>query len=175
MLRPPATDGSDADDGVARLFRTHRLGMVRLAVLLVDDRETAEDVVQDAFAALHRRWSHLASPEAAVAYLRTCVVNGSRSTLRRRRTVRRNPQPPAGQISAEAADSRLLLAEEHREVLAALGHLPRRQRELIVLRYWSELTEAQVAATLGISIGAVKSGTSRARDAIAARLEGTKS
>src|SRR5438309_4849853 len=81
-----AADAADA--AVAALFRTHRLGLVRLAVLLVDDRETAEDVVQDAFAALHRRWGSLTSEDAALGYLRTCVVNGSRSVLRRRRTVR---------------------------------------------------------------------------------------
>lgn len=132
-----------AEDGVASLFRTHRLAMVRLALLLVDDRETAEDVAQEAFTALHRRWGALSSEDAAVAYLRTSVVNGSRSVLRRRRTARRHVRA-----------------------------LPARQREVIVLRYWSELTEAQIAMTLGISVGAVKSSASRGRDAIAAQLEG---
>jgi RNA polymerase sigma factor (sigma-70 family) len=94
--------------------------------------------------------------------------------LRRRRTVRRNPPPAANSLIAEAADRDLLLAEEHREVLAALHLLPTRQREVIVLRYWVELSEAQVAATLGISLGAVKSSASRGRDAIAARLGGQR-
>ncbi len=160
----------DADSGVERLFRAHRLAMVRLARLLVDDRETAEDVVQDAFGALHRRWAALASDDAALGYLRTSVVNGSRSVLRRRRTVRRHPQPAADALTAEPADGRVLLAEEHRDVLAALRALPTRQREVIVLRYWAELPEAQIAATLGISVGAVKSSASRGRDAIAAVL-----
>jgi len=146
--------------------------MVRLARLLVDDRETAEDVVQDAFAALHRRWASLSTQDAALGYLRTSVVNGSRSTLRRRRTVRRNPQPAADALSAEPADGGVLLAEEHREVLAALQKLPARQREVIVLRYWAELPEAQIASALGISLGAVKSSASRGRDAIAAMLGG---
>jgi len=79
--------------GVERLYRAQRLNMVRLALLLVDDRETAEDVAQDAFAALHRQWPTLANEEAALAYLRRCVVNGARSVLRRRRTVRQHPQP----------------------------------------------------------------------------------
>lgn len=164
----------DADSAVAALFASHRLAMVRLALLLVDDVETSEDVVQEAFASLHRRWPSLADREAAVGYLRSCVLNGCRSVLRRRRTVRRNPQPAAEALTVEAADGRLLLAEEHREVIAALQRLPRRQREVIVLRYWSELPEAQVAATLGISLGAVKSNASRGRQAIAAALGGAE-
>jgi RNA polymerase sigma-70 factor (sigma-E family) len=167
-LRP--SDG--ANSGVERLFRTHRLGMVRLALLLVDDRESAEDVTQDAFAALHRRWSSLASEDAAVAYLRTCVINGARSVLRRRWTVRRHSRPDDQSLTVEAADAPTLLAAEHREVLGAIRALPNRQREVIVLRYWSGLGEAEIAATLGISRGAVKSNASRGRDAIAARLGG---
>jgi RNA polymerase sigma-70 factor (sigma-E family) len=162
----------DADTAVARLFREHRLYLVRLALLLVDDRETAEDVVQDAFAALHRRWHSIATPDAALGYLRTSVVNGARSVLRRRRTARAYRWPAAA--SVDAADAGPLLAEEHREVLAALRKLPARQREVIVLRYWGELPEAEIAAALGISVGAVKSSASRGRDAIAALLGGER-
>lgn len=171
--RTPAAgsvDGVGADEGVAALFRSHRLGMVRLALLLVDDRETAEDVVQDAFAGLHCRWPGLASTDAAVGYLRTSVVNGSRSVLRRRRTARTTVLP--ADTGGDQPDSSLLLAEEHREVLAAIGRLPVRQREVIVLRYWSGLSEAEIAAALGISVGAVKSSASRGRDAVAAILGG---
>jgi len=170
--RAPADAGGvpSADEGVGALYRSHRLAMVRLAVLLVDDLETAEDVVQDAFAGLHRRWATLASPDAAVGYLRTSVVNGSRSVLRKRRTVRDAVVPTV--VEPGAPDSSLLLAEEHREVLAAIGLLPDRQREVIVLRYWSGLTEAEIAAALGISVGAVKSSTSRGRAAVAAALGG---
>jgi RNA polymerase sigma-70 factor (sigma-E family) len=160
-------DGADA--AVAELFRTQRLGMVRLALLLVDDRETAEDVVQDAFAALHRRWASLSSQDAALGYLRACVLNGARSVLRRRRTVRSRWLEPPG--TAEPSDVSTLLADEHARVLAALRSLPQRQREVIVLRYWSELSEAETAAALGISVGAVKSSASRGRDAIAAMLQ----
>jgi RNA polymerase sigma-70 factor (sigma-E family) len=148
--------------------------MVRLAALLVDDRETAEDVAQDAFAALHRRWKSLAAEDAAVAYLRSCVVNGARSVLRRRRTVRRNPQPDQSGSTVEGSDSAALLADEHRAVIAAIRELPERQREVIMLRYWSQLTEAEVAQTLGISVGSVKSNASRGRDSIAARLGGVR-
>ena len=165
---------SDADAAVAALYRSHRLHLVRLARLLVDDLETAEDVVQDAFAALHRRWGSIAAPDAAVGYLRASVVNGSRSVLRRRRTVRANPWPDVSGWRGDDADARVLLEEEHREVLAALRKLPVRQREVIVLRYWAELTEAEIAAALGISVGAVKSSASRGREAIAATLGGER-
>ena len=173
-LAPERLARADADSGVERIYRTYRLAMVRLAVLLVDDRETAEDVAQDAFAALHRRWSSLSNEDAAIGYLRTAVVNGSRSVLRRRRTVRRHPLPDGQSLTGEAADSTVLLAEEHREVIAAIRRLPERQREVIMLRYWSELSESEVAANLGISVGAVKSNASRGRDAVAAMLGGAK-
>jgi RNA polymerase sigma-70 factor (sigma-E family) len=163
---------SDADAAVAALFHAHRLPMVRLARLLVDDLETAEDVVQDAFSALHRRWASIAEPEAAIGYLRTSVVNGSRSVLRRRRTAHAYIWPEIDRAPGDGADAGVLLHEEHREVLDALRRLPSRQREVIVLRYWAQLTEAEIAATLGISVGAVKSTASRGRDAIAALLGG---
>jgi RNA polymerase sigma-70 factor (sigma-E family) len=148
--------------------------MVRMARLLVDDLETAEDVVQDAFSALHRRWSSITTPDAAVGYLRTSVVNASRSVLRRRRVARAHLWPEASRWTDESPDSDVLLAEEHQEVLVALRKLPTRQREVIVLRYWAELPEAEIASALGISIGAVKSSASRGREAIAAMLGGTR-
>jgi len=163
-----------ADTGVAELFRAERLHMVRLALLLVDDLPTAEDVVQDAFTALHKHWHSLSTADAATGYLRRCVVNGSRSVLRRRRTVRQHPWPDAESLSEEGADRRALVADEHRQVLAAIKRLPDRQREVILLRYWSDLSEAEVAKTLGISIGAVKSNASRGRDAIAGMLGGAR-
>ena len=166
--------GESADAGVERIYRSHRLTMVRLALLLVDDRETAEDIAQEAFAALHRRWSSIHDQAAAIGYLRSSVLNASRSVLRRRRTVRRHPLLDDRTLPAEGADASSLLAEEHRAVLAAIRQLPDRQREVILLRYWAELGEAEIARTLGISIGAVKSNASRGRDAIANLLGGTR-
>ena len=163
----------DADTGVAALFRSHRVGMVRLAILLVDDLETAEDVVQEAFAGLHRKWAALTGDQIAVAYLRACVVNGARSALRRRRTVRSHLRSVGVPPPAEPADAAALLADEHRQVLAALAQLPDRQREVLVLRYWAQLSEAEIAATLSISLGAVKSSASRGRAALAVALEAT--
>jgi RNA polymerase sigma-70 factor (sigma-E family) len=160
-----------ASDELADLYAAQRLSLVRLAVLLVDDLASAEDVVQDAFAAFAAR-PELRHRDAAVGYLRTAVVNRSRSALRRRRTARAYVAPrdaaPAG------PDDRCLLADEHREVLSALDQLAPRQREVLVLRYWSELSEAEIAEALGISRGAVKSTASRALDALEKILEATR-
>ncbi|MEU6844879.1 SigE family RNA polymerase sigma factor [Streptomyces sp. NPDC046716] len=156
---------------ISELYHAHRLRMVRLAVLLVDDLSTAEDVVQDAFTALYRRHGErITEVDNALGYLRTSVVNTARSVLRRRRTARAWTPPPAG-VAPSAEDS-VVLDEAHREVLAALARLTPRRREVLVLRYWADLSEAEIAATLGISKGAVKSNASRALDALERILEG---
>ncbi|KIZ19240.1 RNA polymerase sigma factor [Streptomyces natalensis] len=173
--RPGPTPAAYAEESpgpptIGELYRAHRLAMVRLAVLLVDDRATAEDVVQDAFAALCKRHgAHLDEVDNALAYLRTCVVNAARSVLRRRRTAR--GYTPPHETDVPSAEERIVLDEEHREVLAALGGLTPRRREVLVLRYWGDLTEAQIAETLGISRGAVKSLASRALGSLEKILE----
>ncbi|HEU5270943.1 MAG TPA: sigma-70 family RNA polymerase sigma factor [Jatrophihabitans sp.] len=154
---------------LAALYSEHRLSLARLAVLLVDDMATAEDVVHDAFIALQQHQSRLRNPDAAIGYLRTTVVNRARSVLRKRQTVRRHLSLVRDSY-AEAADSELLLAEGQREVLAAVRQLPRRQQEVLALRYWANLSEAEIAEALGISKGAVKSNASRGMDKLEAML-----
>ncbi|MFF7236219.1 SigE family RNA polymerase sigma factor [Streptomyces collinus] len=169
----PALRAPLSPPGIEELYHHRRLSLVRLAVLLVDDVPTAEDVVQDAFTALFRRHGHrLGTLDDPEAYLRTSVVNGARSVLRRRRTVRAHTPEP--EQHAPAPEEDVLLHEDHREVLAALRTLTTRQREVLVLRYWSHLTEAEIAATLGLSRGTVKSTASRAIDALGRRLEGLR-
>ncbi|MGH3520166.1 MAG: RNA polymerase sigma factor [Haloechinothrix sp.] len=146
------------------LYRQHRMRLVRLAILLVDEPATAEDVVQDAFTGLHRNWGKLRDSAAALGYLRTAVVNGSRSVLRRRRTARDYVPPHA--VNARSAESLAMLSTEHQAVVDALGNLPPRQREVLVLRYYGGLTEAEIAETAGISKGTVKSTASRALEAL---------
>jgi len=155
---------------LGQLYAAHRLSLVRLAVLLVDDRASAEDVVQDAFAGLAANGSTLRDPDKALAYLRQAVVNRSRSALRRRRTARRYVPPRS--LEAAGPDERAVLAEEHREILAALHRLAPRQREVLVLRYWSGLSEVEIADALGISRGAVKSTASRALDHLETMMGG---
>jgi RNA polymerase sigma-70 factor (sigma-E family) len=155
---------ADALREVTELYQAHALGLIRLAVIMLGDRPAAEDVVQDAFAGLYRRWHTLADTGKALSYVRSSVLNGARSVLRQRS---RQPGPPGdsaeGSASAEAA---VLLSEEHREVLAAIRRLPDRQREALVLRYYLELDEEDIARSMGISRGTVKSNTSRALAAL---------
>jgi RNA polymerase sigma-70 factor (sigma-E family) len=155
-----------------QLYHTQRLALVRLAVLLVDEVPLAEDIVQEAFAELHTRWSRLQDVHKALAYLRTSVVNRSRSALRRRRTAR--AYVPPHEPPEPSPESGLVVAEDQREVLAAVRRLPERQRQVLVLRYWSELSEAEIAATLGISRGTVKSTASRALDTLEQVLGATR-
>jgi RNA polymerase sigma-70 factor (sigma-E family) len=158
-----------ADLAVIELYSMHYRSLVRLAAMLVRDTPTAEEVVQDAFIAMHDAWERLRDTEKALAYMRQAVVNRSRSVLRHRMVVEKNLQkPPPDMPSAEAGALTLL---ERSAVVAALRDLPERQREAIVLRYYADLSEAEIAAAMKISRGAVKSHTSRGMAALRAALE----
>jgi RNA polymerase sigma-70 factor (sigma-E family) len=172
---PRALPGVFADGGAGNVFdtlyRSHALGLVRLALLLVGDRTTAEDVVQDSFLGLFRGWSRLRDPDRALSYLRASVVNGCRSVQRARRTAwlrteRHQPQDPPV-WSAEAA---AMASEEQREVLAAVARLPRRQREVLALRYYAGLGDSEIASVLRVSRGTVSSTASRSLAALARQL-----
>ena len=149
------------------LYRFHFRGLVQLATLLGAD--DPENVVQEAFVRLHKNEGRLREVTATVAYLRVTVCNLSRSRVRHlllaRRYESRLLRPGDASVEQTA-----VLHEDHREVLAALDRLPRRPREVLVLRYWSDLSEADIAATLGISAGSVKSYASRGLAAIEMHL-----
>jgi RNA polymerase sigma-70 factor (sigma-E family) len=161
----------DADTAVDQLYATHYRRLVRLSVLLVRDVETAEEVVQDAFVAMHGRWRSLREPDQGLAYLRQAVVNRSRSVLRRRGVQARHAAAaPAVVPHRPGADQDALAAERRSAVLDALRALPGRQREVLALRYYLDLSEAEIASTLGISRGAVKSHASRGAAALRATM-----
>lgn len=174
MTGDPAGDPAtwDADAAVDALYAAHWRRLVRLSVLLVGDVGTAEEVVQDAFVALHGRWGRLRDPDRAAAYLRQSVVNRSRSVLRHRGVVDRHAARERRPDDASPADAPLLDDERRARVLAALRALPRRQREVLALRYYLDLSEADIADTLRISRGAVKSHASRGSAALRTLLEG---
>jgi RNA polymerase sigma-70 factor (sigma-E family) len=147
---------------VTALYQAHALGMIRLAHIMLGDRASAEDVVQEAFCGLCRRWSSLADAGSAVAYVRSSVLNGCRTVLRRRsrawgRADGQQAAPPPG-ISAEAA---AISIEERQEVLRALRRLPSRQREALVLRFYLDLSAEESAAAMGIGPGSVRSAIHR--------------
>jgi RNA polymerase sigma-70 factor (sigma-E family) len=159
----------DADHPATQLYSMHYRALVRLADLLVRDTPTAEQVVQDSFAALCAGWDRLGDREKAVAYLRQAVVNRSRAVLRNRAVAgqmlrQAPPDMPPAERGAVAFLAQPAVAAELRE-------LPERQREAIVLRYYADLSEAEIAAAMRISRGAVKSHTARGMSALRAALE----
>jgi len=159
----------DAEQAVTVMYSTHYRSLVRLAALLVRDVATAEEVVQDSFLAMHGAWRRLRDNDKALSYLRQSVVNRSRSVLRHRVVVDRNaPKPAPDMPSAEQGALTLL---ERTAVVSALRSLPPRQREALVLRYYGDLSEAQIASAMGISRGAVKSHTARAIASLRTVLE----
>jgi RNA polymerase sigma-70 factor (sigma-E family) len=163
--QPPAPQPT-----IDELYHARRLSLVRLAVLMVDDLPTAEDIVQDVFAALFRRHgAQLRSVSDPHAYLTAGVMNAARSALRRRRSARSYRAPAPGTMPA--AEDLALLSEGDREVIDALGTLTVRQRQVLVLRYWSQLSEEEIADALRISRGTVKSTASRAIALLRRRLE----
>jgi RNA polymerase sigma-70 factor (sigma-E family) len=150
----------DADRAMVALYRAHYRPLVRLAALLIRDVATAEDVVQDSFVAMHTSWRRLRDSSKASAYLQQCVVNRSRSVLRHQMVVDRNmPQPLPDMPGAEEGAIALL---ERSAVIAALHGLPPRQREVLVLRYYADLSGPQIASVMGITQGAVKCHLARA-------------
>ena len=165
----PASAAWDASDVVTELYMGHYNQLVRLAVMLVHDVQTAEEVVQDAFEAMHLAWRRLRDTEKALSYLRQSIVNKSRSVLRHRKVVEMHaPKPAPDEQSAEHAALTLI---ERSAVTSALRTLPARQREAIVLRYYGDFSEADIAKAMGISRGAVKSHTARAMAALKSILE----
>ena len=146
------------------MYEASALGLIRMAYVLLDDRPAAEDVVQEAFCGLYRRWERLQDRDGALYYLRTSVLNGCRSALRHQ-AVRRKTLL-AAQPSAESAESVVLSGEQRAEVTAALGRLPRRQREVLVLRFYLELPDAQIARVMGIGQSTIRSTAHRALQAL---------
>ncbi len=169
FLAPPAARlGWSADRAVTELYSMHYRALVRLAALLVRDIPTAEEVVQDAFVAMYKGWQRLRDPDKALAYLRQAVVNRSRSVLRHRTVVDKNlQQAPPDMPSAEHGALTLL---ERSAVVSALRGLPDRQRQAIVLRYYADLSVAEIADAMKISSGAVKSHLARGTAALRAAL-----
>jgi len=147
----------------------HYRPLVRLVSLLLDDVGTCEEVVQEAFVSVWRRGPALRDPDRLPAYLRSAALNGARSHLRRTSVRRRHLQ--ALPAPAPAAEASVLSGDPDGQVLSALRALPDRQRAVLALRYYLDLSEAEIARTLGISAGSVKTHASRGLAALAERLE----
>lgn len=157
----------DADSALEQLYDEHYVRLVRLAVLLLGDVGRAEEVVQDSFVAIYQRWDKLGDADVP-AYLRQTVVNRSRSVLRHLSVVAQHPSEALP--DEPGADHDLVSGVRRRAVIDALARLPRRQREVLALRYYLDLSERDIAETLGISSGAVKSHASRGAAALRGHL-----
>ncbi len=149
LVRDPVT----VNEPFEVLYRREFTAMVRLATALVDAPDQAEEVVQDAFAALYLRYRLVENPEA---YLRVCVLNGGRKVLRRRRIVRRQPSLAEGNGDPNSVE------HSFNHVVDAVRRLPTKQRNVVVLRYELQLSDPEIAETLGIPVGTVKSTLHRA-------------
>ena len=167
----PGVAGVHPDpDALAVLHREHYTSLVRLATLVVGDVGVAEQVTQDAFVKLHLRWGGLRRVDKAPAYLRSAVLNGARSQLRRRKVKDRYDARRTAAPAVATPESAALGRDEQERVVAALRRLPARQREAVALRYYLDLSEADIAAAMGVSAGSVKSHLHRGLASLARHL-----
>jgi RNA polymerase sigma-70 factor (sigma-E family) len=161
-----------ADRALTDLYAAQWHSLVRLSWLLVRDQQLAEETVQDAFVSMHSRWSQLRNQDLALAYLRRCVVNSSRSVLRHRKVEDRYLSSETAALTARgstdepSAEERAVDHATGAQLMASLGRLPRRQREVLTLRYYLDLSEAQIAEALSISAGSVKAHAHRGLSAL---------
>jgi RNA polymerase sigma-70 factor (sigma-E family) len=164
-------EASDPDAAITALFDGHYTRMLRVAVVLLGDRAAAEDVVQDAFLALHSSWARVRDKPEAVGYLHRSVVNGARSRLRRRAVaLRLRPPRPPDMISAEES---ALAGHIGGPLLNAMRALPRREREAVLFRHYLDLSEQQTADALGLRPGSVKGYASRGLAKLRIALNGS--
>lgn len=165
----PVADAGTTVDHLTETYRAHYRSLLGLAALLLDDTASCEDVVQEAFIRVHSARRRVRDPEKTLAYLRQTVVNLSRSALRRRilgLKLLSKPMPDMASAEEGAYDQL-----ERDDLIKAMKGLQRRQREVLVLRYFADMTEAQVAETLGISLGSVKAYGSRGIAALRVVME----
>ena len=168
VLLPPHLALDDAGEAVSELYEAAAVSLIRLAYVILGDRQAAEDVVQEAFCNLYRHWGRLAEPERAEHYARTSVLNGCRSVLRRRAVRSRRVLYELPAPSAEAA---ALRGEERDEVIRAVDRLPRRQREVLVLRFYLDLPDDEIAELMDIAESTVRSTTHRALESLGRTLK----
>ncbi len=154
-----SSTGQDAGHAVAALYQLHYPALVRLTAMLVPDLATAEDIVQDAFAAVHGRWHVQPDTDAALAYLRWSVVHQSRSV-----------PPLGGPAACTGEPGSAVIGEPGSAVISALRALSARQREVVVLRYFADLPEAEIASATGMSVAAVRDHAAQAMSSLQAGL-----
>jgi RNA polymerase sigma-70 factor (sigma-E family) len=173
MMPAVRSSGQTSSADVEAWYRAHRAELVRLAGLALGDRDRGEEVVQEVFARVYRRPPVLEQPGEQARYLRSAVLNSCRSRLTRRATGRRATDRLQRQVTPQvtSTEDAGVGSVTRDQVLAAVRRLPRRQRDVVLLRYWLDLPEAEIAATLGVSAGTVKTSAHRAMHTLAPLLE----
>ncbi|NUU22925.1 MAG: sigma-70 family RNA polymerase sigma factor [Streptomycetaceae bacterium] len=168
---PTVPAGTPADPEreavVARLFDRQYTSMLRLATLL--GAEDPENIVAEAFYEIYRKWRKLRKTDSAEAYLRSVVCNLTRMQIRHLQVARRHVEAPGDPVASAETDA--LLRDDQHALIAALRGLPPRQREALVLRHWMGLRESEIASTMGISCGSVKTHTARGLAALTEAME----
>ena len=164
--QPPA---AEADRMLTAMYDAEYRSLVRMSAVMLGDVGSAEEVVQESFIAVHAAWRGLRDMDKAVHYLRRSVLNRSRSVLRHRAVIDRHT--PKHEPEMPSAEQAAFIRLERSAVVSALRTLPDRQREALVLKFYLDLSEEQVAAAMNISTGAVKSHTSRGKAALRSVLE----
>jgi RNA polymerase sigma-70 factor (sigma-E family) len=146
-----------AVDPLAGLHKEHYHSLVRLAYLVLGDSGLSEEVVQDAFVRLQLRWGGLRDVDKAPAYLRSAVLNGARSQLRRQKVRDRFAGRRTVARAVTTPEASALELDEGNRMITALRRLSSRQSEALILRYYLDLPVASIAEAMGVSVGAVKS------------------
>jgi len=165
----PSSAATEADRVLTAMYDAEYRSLVRMSAVMLGDVGSAEEVVQESFIAVHAAWRGLRDMDKAVHYLRRSVLNRSRSVLRHRAVVDRHT--PKHEPEMPSAEQAAIIRLERSAVVSALRSLPDRQREALVLKFYLDLSEEQVAAAMNISAGAVKSHTSRGKAALRTVLE----
>jgi RNA polymerase sigma-70 factor (sigma-E family) len=169
----PAGAALDADTLVRTLYTREGAALVRLARLFTDDRNAAEDLVQEAFIRLHRTADRIRDPDKAAPYLRSILLNLARDHNRRGLMSLRHAEALTPAQSPEAPEDRVILDEQQTAVISALEDLPPRQRQCLLLRFYFDLSEREIGATLRISPNSVKTHCRRGMEALRRNLEVT--
>lgn len=166
---PPGPSAADAVPSFEKLFRAEFASMFRLAHLLGAD--DPEDVAQEAFARLHQRWAGLRDRSTAGGYLRATVVNLVR-TRRQHLTMAVRRTPPSGPETVPSVEADVVARSDNAALIAALNRVAPRHREALVLRFWLDLSQRQIAEAMDVSTGSVKSHVSRGLSALRDELAG---
>jgi RNA polymerase sigma-70 factor (sigma-E family) len=163
-----AIQPDEAAAAVSELYQATAIGLIRLAYVILGDRQAAEDVVQDSFCNLFLRWDRLSHVQGAEYYVRVAVLNACRSALRRRTVHSRRVLYELPAPSVEAA---VLGSEERDELIRAVDKLPRRQRETLILSYYLDLPDDEIATLMGVGMSSVRSARHRALETLAKNLK----